>query len=91
VYTQSYLLASLFSQQLRAALRARFGSPWLRPEAAAWLVENVVHDAAAATLDQKLASARDRFAAGAGRVPRLLERGLSAGGRAARACQFRSR
>jgi tetratricopeptide (TPR) repeat protein len=57
VYTQSYLLASLFSQQLRATLRARFGSPWLRPEAAAWLVENVVHDAAATTLDQKLVRA----------------------------------
>jgi hypothetical protein len=57
VYTQSYLLASLFSQQLRASLRARFGGPWLQPEAAAWLVENVIHDAAATTLDEKLVRA----------------------------------
>lgn len=54
VYTQSYQLATLFSHQLRASLRARFGSPWLCPEAAAWLVDHVVHDAAATTLDQKL-------------------------------------
>lgn len=57
VYTQSYVLALLFSEQLRATLRARFGAPWLRPEAAAWLVDNVAHDAAATTLDQKLTRA----------------------------------
>jgi hypothetical protein len=57
VYTQSYVLASLFSHQLRATLRARFGAPWLRPDAASWLVENVVYDAAATTLDQKLTRA----------------------------------
>lgn len=57
VYVQSYLLAALFSHQVRAALRARFGAHWTVPEASAFLVETVVHDGAATTMDQKLVRA----------------------------------
>jgi hypothetical protein len=57
VYAQSYLLAALFSHQVRATLRTRFGARWTVPAASAFLVETLVHDGAQTTMDQKLVRA----------------------------------
>ena len=54
VYTQSYVLAAMFSCQVRSALRARLGPSWVSPAAGELLASGLVADGARSRTDEKL-------------------------------------
>jgi hypothetical protein len=57
VYTHAYLMAAMFSLQVRDALKRRFGERWISPAASEFLTESAVADGARWTLDEKLVRA----------------------------------
>jgi hypothetical protein len=57
VYTHAYLIAAMFSLQVRDALKRRFGDAWISPAAGQFLTETAVADGSRWTLDEKLVRA----------------------------------
>lgn len=54
VYLQSYLLAAMFSCQIRTSLRSRLGRDWISPVVGNQLASGLVADGARTRMDEKL-------------------------------------